>query len=170
MAAMLTLNDFIKESNRIEGITRRVTKAEYREAERFLALEYVEVGDLVTFVKVYQPNAKLRTELGADVSIIGHSPPLGGPHVFTKLRRLLRKANINLLVEVVIVLGKEAKVRGADPHTIHVDYELLHPFTDGNGRSGRMLWLWMVNRFPGRLPRLSFLQSFYYSTLDNARE
>lgn len=48
----------------------------------------------------------------------------------------------------------------------HVVYETLHPFTDGNGRSGRAVWLrqmgWIV-----RAP-LGFLHHFYYQTLQNS--
>jgi hypothetical protein len=38
------------------------------------------------------------------------------------------------------------------------------PTTDGNGRSGRALWLWCMR---GRAP-LGFLHQFYYQTLGAA--
>lgn len=47
------------------------------------------------------------------------------------------------------------------PWEVHIAYEMLHPFTDGNGRSGRMLWAWQMRNFP-----LDFLHTFYYQTLN----
>ena len=148
-----TLGDFLMESNAIEGIKRMVTGQEHKEAERFLALERVELSDLVKFVNVFERGARLRTRDGDNVTVGRHLPPFGGPAVGYALMTLLMDAN-------------------GSNHTayeIHVRYELLHPFMDCNGRSGRMLWLWMVNKKLGRLPDLSFLHSFYYSALDNAR-
>ena len=40
-----------------------------------------------------------------------------------------------------------------------------HPFTDGNGRSGRALWLWQMNNHAP----FGFLHTFYYQTLENSR-
>jgi len=47
---------------------------------------------------------------------------------------------------------------------VHLDYEHLHPFTDGNGRSARMLWAWQMREFP-----LGFLHTFYYQALSLRR-
>jgi hypothetical protein len=55
----------------------------------------------------------------------------------------------------------------ADPYILHVEYEQLHPFTDGNGRSGRAMWLYAMKKC-GRLEQglnLGFLHAFYYQTL-----
>ena len=149
-----TLGDFLTESFHIEGMYRMVSKAEHKEAERFMALEQIELQDMIDFVKVFQSNAKFRTEEGLNVRVGKHLPPQGGVAVGYALADLLYKAN------------KE----NSSPHLIHLKYELLHPFTDWNGRSGRILWLWQSKRTLGELPHLSFLHNFYYHTLDNARK
>lgn len=52
------------------------------------------------------------------------------------------------------------------PMRAHVEYETLHPFMDGNGRSGRVLWAWQMRR-DGRDPlQLGFLHAFYYQALN----
>ena len=48
-------------------------------------------------------------------------------------------------------------------------YEMLHPFMDGNGRSGRALWAWMMLRLGQDPFALLFLHRFYYQTLENSR-
>lgn len=139
------------ESNRIEGIIRPPSDAEIAEFDRFMRLDEIKVTSLCQFVKVYQPNAVLRASAGLNVRVGNHFPPLGGPHIVEQLNALLVDAN-------------EEK---SSPWEIHVQYETLHPFTDGNGRSGRMLWYWMMG--PNRMAELGFLHAFYYQTLQQAR-
>lgn len=149
------LRDFIKESNRIEGIKRAPLKKEIEEAERFLSLDVVRQIDLEIFVAVYQPNAVLRRDPGRNVRVGDHIAPPGGPDVVLKLEEVLKDANNPL----------------ADPFWIHMEYENLHPFTDGNGRSGRILWAWqMVKQDCWPFLKLGFLHAYYYQTLSAVRK
>jgi fido (protein-threonine AMPylation protein) len=147
------LEFFVRESNRIEGILRDPTKAELEEAKRFLALEALTVLQVEKFVSVYQPGAKLRTKPGMNVAIGLYYPPPGGSTIKPQLQDILKRAN-----------------DGEDPYVLHHEYETLHPFMDGNGRSGRIVWAWQQiqqNRWPGL--RLGFLHTWYYSSLSHGR-
>ena len=140
--------NFIRESNRIEGINRAPTPAEIAEYQRFMALGKITIEELEKFVSVYQPNASLRRYLGQNVRVGSHVAPPGGPDIVAGLQATLDDMHIVGAWET------------------HVRYEMLHPFMDGNGRSGRMLWMWQMR---GRAP-LGFLHTFYYQTLDAARK
>jgi hypothetical protein len=145
------LVEFIVESNQIEGITHPPTDQEIAAHERLLALPQVRVADLERFVADVAGEV-LRRQPNLNVVVGGHVPPAGGPHIESELRWLLDRAHTI-----------------DDPHTTHVNYELLHPFRDGNGRSGRALWAWQMRR-QGLDPFIRpFLQTFYYQTLDAAR-
>lgn len=138
--------DFIRESNRIENITRNPTVEEIAEHERIMALPSLSVKDLERFVSVYAPGHKLRTKSNMNVSVGGYYAPIGGSTIRIQLQKIL------------------AISQRAGAYRTHVDYELLHPFTDGNGRSGRILWLWLMKETP-----YGFLRHFYYQTLSAAR-
>ena len=143
---------FVEESNRIEGILRPPTEEELVEFERFMKLDEITLKDLIQFVWIYQPGAELRDRTGYNVRIGNYIPPVGDITIRTRLEDIIADANRERFYD------KEWSA-----HELHIRYESLHPFTDGNGRSGRMLWAWMMQRFP-----LGFLHTFYYQTLANS--
>ena len=147
---MLTLKDFVIESNRIEGINRKPLKAELDAHRDFVRLEKLTTADVEKFVTDCTSfrgthGAVLRRQVGMDVTVGGYTPPPGGVNIEMELHKLLGDINF-----------------GLDPYEAHRRYESLHPFTDGNGRSGRAIWLWQMG--PVALS-LGFLHNFYYQTL-----
>lgn len=144
-----TREEFVRESNKIEGITRDPTEEELAEFNRFMDSREVSVESLIQFVWVYQPDARLRdTPSVPGVRVGSHTAPPSGPEIRVRLEGLL----------------KQVHNREISPYDAHVYYEALHPFTDGNGRSGRALWAWMMRDIP-----LGFLHKFYYQTLSQSQ-
>jgi hypothetical protein len=147
---MLPFYVFQIESNQIEGIDT----VKYGEPEALWALVQepaLTVKALEDYVAVIQPDARLRSSPHIpNVRVGNYVAPQSGLSILGELHELLEECNAGSI----------------SPHRAHVVYENLHPFTDGNGRSGRALWLWLHK---GRVPGgRSFLHQFYYETLEHS--
>lgn len=148
MPAVFTLRDFVRESNRIEGIGR-VRPVEIQAHELFLERPptVAAIEALVDSIA----GAALRDRYGMNCRIGAHLPRLGGPHIRVELEALVHE----------ILAGR------LTPCEAHCTYKTLHPFMDGNGRSGRALWIREMGGI-ARVP-LGFLHTFYYQSLQAVR-
>lgn len=146
------LVEFIRESNRIEGVVG-VSDDDVWAHTYLLSKGPPETRDLEAFVAGIAAGHRLRDKIGMDVRVGDHVPPRGGPAIRARLNTILAALQRMHALET--------------PYDIHLAYEHLHPFTDGNGRSGRALWLWQMLRTPEAeaVKRRGFLHSFYYQAL-----
>lgn len=152
MSRHISSNDlfsFLKESNRIEGILSHYgLNRQFDALGELLSRPKVSTDDLALFRTVIQPNAVIRDRPGLDVRVGNHCPPPGGPAIVTALKDIVGDANL-----------------GEHPYGIYHRFETLHPYTDGNGRTGRALWLWQMVNQHGYDCRRRFLHEFYYQAL-----
>jgi len=143
---------FVIESNRIEGILRPPLQTEIVATKVFVESEAPSVETLSTLALVLtNGEGILREKESMNVRVGAHVPPKGGPHIQARLKRLLESIKV------------------ADPLDFHIQYETLHPFLDGNGRTGRALWAWQMWRTDAAFLELGFLHAWYYQTLNKCR-
>jgi len=142
------LRRFLTESLAIEAIYRGPTDAETAATVEFLAAPLTLLS-VVAVQGVYAPGHPLRVREGDPPLRVGaHVAPPGGPWLEKELADLLGYSKLL-----------------ADPYLMHVEFEKLHPFLDGNGRTGRALWAHTMLRNGLDPFDLPFLHRFYYQTL-----
>jgi hypothetical protein len=144
---------FVIESNLIEGIIRDPTDSEVAaHVALFLYADcmHLEVRHLHELQNVIAPGCPLRDRPGMNVRVGDYAAPSGGPAIPERLEQIIEAARTT-----------------DDPWRVHVNFEMLHPYLDGNGRTGRALWAWHTLRL-GRDPfDIPFLHRFYYQTLEH---
>lgn len=147
----ITLTRFIEESNAIEGIHEALTKDEIQAHAEIIECEYLDIPKIREFVQVVA-GAPIRNQPGMNVMVGSYFPPSGGPEIEQLLNELLSKINdLELL-----------------PFAAHNAYEALHPFMDGNGRSGRAIWAHAMLKHGLDPFQIPFLHRYYYQALDNS--
>lgn len=137
-AADFDVQKYIKSSNEIEGIY-----SEEEDAQSLLAWAYLDsketlshadimrVQKMITLHQNLQPNQRgyYRGMAGNDTNV-----SVGGRYApeYSLVPELMN----NWLLDVAEMT----------PLTAHIRFEVIHPFVDGNGRTGRMLYWYICKR------------------------
>ena len=142
---------FLVESNKIEGI-EGTNEVQIIAFKKFMMLDILSVKDIETLAAELHGGrfCELRIHPWQNVQVGGHVAPQGGPLIKPEFKMLLETVNKD----------------GLHPYKVHQWYETLHPFTDGNGRTGRAVWVWQMQRY-GYWFNGSFLHTYYYQSLDH---
>lgn len=148
----LTMTDFLRESDRIEGIRAPISSKKFAAFDRFLNGP-LTLETVCKYQATVAPRRPIRDCAGMDVRVGGHVAPAGGPRIPSALAGILTSV-------------REDPFR-YHPFKAHCDFETLHPFMDGNGRTGRAIWAWHMIKIGGNPFTLGFLHTFYYQTLAN---
>jgi hypothetical protein len=120
------VREFVRVNNRMAGILREPTPAELGAHRGLLAANSLCVENLEVFVQHVAPGAGWRMRSSEDDGRGGEAGPRQD-------------------LETIVRAAKENRASATEIHRL---YRLLRPFTDANGRCGRVLWMWQMMRSP----------------------
>jgi hypothetical protein len=134
------MREFIRESNAIEDVWDEQSIEDSLDGWRWLSEEVDSLTIMDTLIvhkavlKKLDPTiaGKLRAELKRDVQIGGRMCPRYY-EVPNRLANWIVCVNMNRLPK-----WDDQSIKG-----MHVGFERIHPFCDGNGRVGRLIYCWM---------------------------
>lgn len=148
------IDDFLRESNAIEGVYDSISLKQANRAWQYLmSKDELTSGVVLKTHKILMlhqnlfPNEKgyFRT---VDVWIGGHKGS--------------NPASVSFLIEMWVSVANVVKTENEIKDS-HINYEGIHPFVDGNGRTGRLFlnWCRMKNKLPILIIKESEKSEYY---------
>jgi Fic family protein len=130
---MVIIKDFIKESNKIEGV--------YEESavdQSYKAWSYIIDERSLTHESIKQTH---------ELIIMNRQPDIAGEYrnIAVRIADEIRdnQAEIEAQIDELLEWNPQNAIEAL---LWHIRFEKIHPFEDGNGRVGRMIYLWHCNK------------------------
>jgi len=147
------VNNFLKHSNYIEGIYSPEAHADAYRAWRYAFINKDKVSDayilMIHKLLMRRLNPRIAGKLRRCAVYIG-----GQKKEFTGMPDLVKALRDH--VDLYMVEPQDQKGKEAYAKFMHVHFENLHPFEDGNGRVGRILL--NIHRINMGLPLMTILE------------
>lgn len=127
--------EFFRESNAIEGVYGEAPLTSSR-----LAWDYIQTHEVLTLDILLECHRIIMGELAPNIAgkLRTYAVFVGGregyPHTILK----------NALTKWLNQINSEINITNYERYTktLHIWFEFIHPFADGNGRTGRLVYLW----------------------------
>jgi Fic family protein len=156
---MKNIKEFLRESNAIEDVIGPEPLEDAMEAWAYIEMKkQIKIEDILEVHRLLMK--RLRPDIAGrfrdcNVRVGGHIPP-----DWTLVSGLLYDLlpSINNVHKVPSDNTKASVI-----NIIHTWFEEIHPFEDGNGRVGRIIWQWqrMINGLPVEIIYASKRQEYY---------
>jgi Fic family protein len=169
------INEFLRESNAIEGVYDKQSLVNARKAwDKLMSFDTLNLARVMTIHRILMEGKMDEQYVGkfrkTPVFIGGH-PAMNYQKIVGEMKHWIKYMNLRLQTSEGPwgITKKDLKAR---TRQLHVLFEQIHPFLDGNGRTGRMFMNWQ--RIKDNLPILIIHtgkeQKEYYTWFRSQRE